>query len=394
MIERTVAKHILEMSGKFPVVTVTGPRQSGKTTLVKSLFKEYKYYNLENPETLAFAKNDPNRFLKNCYEGCIIDEAQNFPEIFSYIQVITDENKRQGQFIVTGSSQFKLMSSISQSLAGRTALVKLLPLSVVELRNSAIIKDTDDTLFSGFYPRIYDKEIYPTEVYGGYFETYVEKDIRQFGQIQNLMLFRKFVKLCAGRTGSVLNLSSIANDTGISHTTAQSWLSMLQAGFIVFLMEPFFANINKRLIKSPKIYFYDVGFASFLMGIENKKQIETHPLRGNLFENMVVMEILKYRFNRGKLENINFYRDSNGNEVDVLYKIAQHVLPVEIKSGETITRDYFKGLNNFDNVIDEFPYGKALIYAGKEERVQNGIEILNYSNIERFFEKQVGAERL
>jgi predicted AAA+ superfamily ATPase len=378
MIDRMAASYIAEISKKFPVITLTGPRQSGKTTLAKAIFRHLPYVNLENLEVLAVVRQDPQRFLRLHGDGVVIDEVQNFPEIFSYIQVRSDEVGKPGMFVLTGSSQFELLSKVTQSLAGRTALVKLLPFSIEELQRAGISKDVDEFIFTGFYPRIYDQNIAPPDVYAGYFETYIEKDIRQFGQIQNLSLFHKFVKLCAGRIGQILNIAGLANDTGISHTTAQSWLSMLQAGYVIFLLEPYFANISKRLIKSPKLYFYDVGLAAHLMGIEHKKQVETHPLRGNLFENMVVMEILKYRFNQGKRNNLHFYRDSNGNEVDVLYSVAQHLFPMEIKSAETVNSEFFKGLQRFEKIFSDLPYGKALVYGGKNGYQQQDIRIVSF----------------
>ncbi|MFC1821788.1 ATP-binding protein [Thermodesulfobacteriota bacterium] len=384
MIPRDISSHLENLSGKYPVVTITGPRQSGKTTLARHLYKDKAYVNLEHIETREFAQADPIGFLRKYPDGAVIDEIQRVPDLLSYIQVIADEKQTNGLFILTGSSQFRLMASITQSLAGRSALLHLLPFSVHELAKGYPDLDAFDFMHRGFYPRIYDRDLDPTQALGDYFETYVERDIRQLSQIQNMSLFQKFVRLCAGRIGQLLNTSNLANDAGISHTTAREWLSLLQASYVLFLLESYHSNIKKRLVKSPKLYFYDVGLASFLMGIENRSHLEIHPLRGNLFENLVVVEVLKYRLNIGRKPNIFFYRDSNGNELDLLYTVAQHIIPIEVKSGETITGDYFKGFKALNKVIREFPYGRALIYAGDRNDVQSGVRILNIHRIHDF----------
>ncbi len=384
MITREISRFIANITKKYPVITITGPRQSGKTTLVKTIFREKPYVNLEHIETREFAKQDPIGFLKKYPEGAVIDEVQRVPELFSYIQVIVDEVQQMGMFILTGSSQFNLLSSITQSLAGRTALCKLLPFSISELSAYTATYTIVDFLHKGFYPIIYDRELEPSEALGNYIETYIERDLRQFSQIHNLSLFRKFIRMCAGRIGQLLNLSSIANNVGISHTTAREWLTILEASYIVFLLEPFYANIKKRLIKSPKLYFYDVGLASYLLGVEYKSQLQTHPLKGNLFENLIIMEIIKYRFNQGKRNNLHFYRDSNGREVDILYTLAQHHIPIEVKAGETITQDYFKGLDSFEKLFPELPYGKALIYGGERFETFKNTSILSCKRIHEF----------
>lgn len=388
MIERKISGYLKALSEKYPVVTVTGPRQSGKTTLVRHLFKNMDYINLEDLEERAFAQDDPKGFLSQIPNGAILDEIQRVPELFSYIQVIIDDKKWDGTFILTGSQQFELMDSVDQSLAGRTALLKLLPLSLPELENHHTYSGMNELIYRGFYPRIFDKQLDPYQAYGDYYETYVERDIRQLINIKNLSQFQKFVKLCAGRIGQLLNLSSISNDIGISHTTVREWMSILEASYIILLLEPYYKNIRKRLVKSPKIYFYDVGLAAYLLGIEKESYLENHPLRGNLFENLVLMEILKYRYNCGKKNNLNFYRDSTGNEVDVIYNIAQKVVAVEIKSAGTINQDFFKGLNAFESILPGIIQAKAIIYGGDRTEMRRGVHISNVFGIKKFLDSR------
>ncbi len=290
-------------------------------------------------------------------------------------------------FILTGSQQFEIRSSINQSLAGRTALLKLLPFSLSEVADNYGYSDIDEILYRGFYPRIYDQNLDPTQALGDYYETYIERDLRQLINLKNLSSFQKFMRLCAGRTGQLLNLSNLGNEVGISHTTAKEWLSLLEASYVVFLLEPYHKNIKKRLIKSPKLYFYDVGLAAYLIGIEKKSHITTHPLRGILFENLAVIEVLKYRYNRGRRSNINFYRDSIGNEVDLIYNIGAHFLPMEIKSSETIISDFFKGLKAIEKVVPNLPHGKCVIYAGERAEHRQDIQISNVANISKILDK-------
>lgn len=383
MIKREIEQYLRTIATQLPVVTITGPRQSGKTTLVKKVFKDKPYLNLEIPDIREFAVNDPRGFLEKIPNGAVIDEIQRVPKLISYIQGIVDERNLNGMFILTGSQQFELSNNINQSLAGRTALLKLLPLSFEEVEINKI--EIDELLFKGFYPRIYDKSLYPTKALADYYETYVERDIRQLTYIKNLSLFQRFVKLCAGRTGQILNLNNLANDTGISHTTAREWLTILEASYIVFLLQPFFSNIKKRLIKSPKLYFFDVGLASYLLGIENKKHVENHPLHGNLFENMVVIELLKKRFNQGKQNNLYFFRDSNGNEVDIIYKIAHYGIPIEIKAGKTFTTDYLKGIKSYNKTFSMHDGKGAVIYAGNLNQTRNNIKIFCYKDLAQLY---------
>jgi len=317
MINRTLQSQLQKLAGQYPVVTVTGPRQSGKTTLCRNTFPDKTYVNLEAPDVRDFANSDPRSFLAALPDGAILDEIQRVPQLTSYLQPLVDEDPHSGRFILTGSQQFEVMTTITQSLAGRTAVLKLLPLSIEELAGAHIGLDLDTLLLTGFYPRIHNNQLDPTQALGDYVETYVQRDIRQLMVIKDLNLFERFLRLCAGRTGQLLNLQSLGNDAGISHTTARAWLTLLEASYVIFLLQPWHANISKRQIKSPKLYFYDVGLAGYLLGIEDRQHIVNHPLRGNLFENLVVAEALKYRLHRGRRNNLFFWRDAKGNEIDL-----------------------------------------------------------------------------
>jgi predicted AAA+ superfamily ATPase len=382
MINRSIEPVLKELTGKYPVVTITGPRQSGKTTLSRKAFPDMAYANLERPDTREFAASDPKGFLGSYPDGVILDEIQRAPHLLSYIQAIVDERSTPGQFILTGSQQIEVLNTISQSLAGRTALLKLLPFSMAELGRRYLPPSVDRLLLTGFYPRIYDRQLDPTQALGDYFETYVERDMRQIAAIKDLALFQKFVRLCAGRIGQILNLQSLGNDAGISHTTARAWMSLLEASYILFILPPWYRNISKRLIKSPKLYFYDVGLASYLLGLENERHVSRDPLRGNLFENLVVIEALKYRYNRGRKSNLCFYRDGKGNEVDLILTIGADFFPMEIKAGETVTSDYFKGLKHFMKVIPDLPLGSGLIYGGPERQVRSDTRIYPVCDLE------------
>ncbi|KAF0218731.1 MAG: ATPase (AAA+ superfamily)-like [Geobacteraceae bacterium] len=392
MIQRDIEPVLKSLASQYPVVTITGPRQSGKTTLCRKAFPEKAYVSLETPDTRQFALDDPRSFLARYPDGAILDEIQRAPQLLSYIQTIVDERKLPGQYIVTGSQQFEVLNTINQSLAGRTALLKLLPFSIAELRGNYPPKSIDNMLLTGFYPRIYDQGLNPTQALGDYFETYVERDIRQLVTIKDLSLFEKFVRLCAGRVGQLLNMQGLASDVGISHTTARGWLSLLEASYVVFILHPWYRNVSKRLVKSPKLYFYDVGLASYLLGLESELHVSRDPLRGNLFENMAVIDALKYRFNRGLRNNLSFYRDSKGNEVDLLLEIGPHFFPVEIKAGGTISRDFFKGLKNFAALDLELPWGGGLIYGGEETQVRNDVRIYPVTDIHEMLRSLEGQE--
>lgn len=375
MIERTLAPRLLDLFRQYPVVTVTGPRQSGKTTLCRAAFPHLDYVNLERPDQRQFAEDDPRGFLRRYGDGAVIDEIQRAPELASYLQVHVDERRQNGLFVLTGSQQFRVIEAVSQSLAGRTALLRLLPFSVAEALKLRPELTPEEMLYTGFYPRIYDQALEPIQALGDYFETYVERDVRQISEIRNLSGFRKFVRLCAGRVGQVLSLSSLGNDAGVSHTTVREWLSVLEASYIAFRLPPYHANVSKRLIKSPKLYFYDVGLAAYLVGLETPRQVFTHPLKGNLFENLVVAEALKVRYNQGRRSNLFFYRDSNGNEVDLLYTLADRLIAVEIKAGETLTRQYFASFRRLRQLLADQVAGELLVYGGEESQERRGVRV-------------------
>lgn len=386
MIVRTIARRLTRLFKQYPCVTVTGPRQSGKTTLCRNTFPHLKYINLELPDVREFAQTDPRGFLSKVETGAILDEVQRVPEILSYIQVLCDEKKQNGLFILTGSQNFSLSDAISQSLAGRTGLLRLLPLSFDERRSTGAGEAIEDILYQGFYPRIYDQKLEPNQAYADYFETYVERDIRQIGEIRSLREFQRFVRLCAGRVGQLTNLYTLGADAGVSHSTAQNWLSLLETSFIAFRLPPFHTKIRKRLVKTPKLYFYDVGFASYLIGVKRPEHLITHPLRGVLFENMVVMEALKYSFNTGQRENLLFFRDSRGLECDLLIEIANELVAIAIKSGATVATDYFKLLNLVEDAIPEISR-KILVYGGSSRQTRSGVEVLPYGDLRDVLEK-------
>ncbi len=375
ILDRTLESVLIKSAGHYPVVTLTGPRQSGKTTLCRKVFPQKKYVSLENIDTRTFATEDPRGFLAGLPDGAILDEIQNVPQLPSYIQTLVDEDQRNGLYILTGSQQFEVATTINQSLAGRTALLKLLPFSLDELGTHQEGVSIDGLLLTGFYPRIWREGLSPSRAWADYIETYVERDIRQLVAIKDLILFQRFTTLCAGRVGQLLNLNSLASDCGISHQTARNWLTLLEASYIVFRLPPYFANISKRLVKSPKLYFYDVGLAAHLLGLESQLHVSRDPLRGNLFENLAVMEALKYRLHRGRRSNLHFYRDSNGNEVDLLLNYGPDLFPVEIKAGMTLNRDYFKGLQAVAKVFD-LPLGAGLLYGGDEQQQRRDVTVL------------------
>jgi uncharacterized protein len=383
MIEREIAGHVRQVFRQYPIVTLTGPRQSGKTTLCRSAFPDMPYVNLEAIDERESANQDPRGFLSSYPDGAIIDEIQRVPSLTSYIQVRADEVGRNGLFVLTGSQQLEVSQTVSQSLAGRTAVVRLLPFSVGEASQLNPSQDLDTLLYTGFYPRIYDQRINPTQALADYFETYVERDLRQISELRNLSAFQRFVRICAGRVGQLLNTQSLGADVGVSHTTVRQWLSLLEASYVVFLLYPYHGNLAKRLIKSPKLYFYDVGLAAYLLGIENPKQMTTHPLRGNLFENCAVIEALKHRYNEGRTNNLYFYRDSAGHEVDLIYMIAQHPVPIEIKAGQTVVQDFFQGLRHFENVLGSLPYGGALVYGADRESSRGGTRVIGLRSLSR-----------
>ena len=378
MILRDLAVTLKARATQYPVVTVTGPRQSGKTTLCKACFPDKPYSNLERPDTREFATSDPAGYLAQFPLGAIIDEIQRVPELLSWIQVRVDEHNVTGEFILTGSHQFELNRHISQSLAGRTALLNLLPLSVSELRAYGAPCGIGRLLHAGGYPRIHADGLDPTVALGDYFATYVERDLREIVNLRNIRQFELFVRLAAGRTGQLLNLHSLAADTGISGVTAREWLSLLEASFIVFLLPPWFANIGKRLTKSPKLYFHDVGLASWLLGIRQESHLDVHPLKGQLFENLVVLEIMKQLMNQGKHPQLHFYRDSSGLETDLVSDEGDGLVITEIKSGQTIAGEAFASLQKTRKILGERVKRMYLIYGGTERQQRSDVEVLSY----------------
>jgi predicted AAA+ superfamily ATPase len=344
MIQRSITDKIRQMAEKMPVISITGPRQSGKTTVAKMCFPEYDYVNLENPDTLEEAKSDPRSFLTNFKQGLIIDEIQLMPELFSYIQTISDARNRVGEFILTGSQNFLLSEKISQSLAGRAFITHLLPFSFSELHGANLLPaNYENCLFKGFYPRIYDHDIEPQMFYPSYIQTYVERDMRQIVNVSNLHLFQKFMRLAAGRIGQLLNYTNLANELGVDYKTVQSWLSILETSFVVFLLQPHYRNFTKRLVKTPKLYFYDAGLACNLLGIRRQEDLETHWAKGALFENMLIADLMKNFYHRAETPPLYFWRDNTGNEIDCLIDEGNLMKIVEIKSSQTVSTDFFKG---------------------------------------------------
>ena len=380
MILREAAAVLAALATQYKAVGVTGPRQSGKTTLVRTVFKHKPYVSLENPDTRAFALNDPRGFLSQYPNGAILDEVQRSPELFSYLQQILDESKAYGQFILTGSNNFLLQQNISQSLAGRIGYINLLPFSLIELKELPAQK-LNDYLFNGMYPPLYDSTATAASWYANYIRTYIERDVRQLKNITNLLVFERFVKLCAGRTGQLLNMNSLALETGIDNKTAASWISILESSFIVFRLQPHHINYNKRVVKMPKLYFYDTGLVCALLGIQDAEALTTFNLRGNLFENFVITELLKARFNKGLTNNLFFWRDNTGHEVDVLLEQNNNLYPVEIKSGQTITADYFKAIDYWNKISGNT--NGTVVYGGNEhQKRSNNIEVLPWNRIE------------
>lgn len=379
MIPRNLTSAVLRLAGKYPVISITGPRQSGKTTLVKSVFPDHEYITFENPDLRQRALSDPASFFLPENRKMILDEVQHVPQILSYIQEITDRNKISGQFVLTGSQSLLLSEKITQSLAGRTAVLKLFPFDLNELagNGNSLPAGYEEQIIKGFFPRIYDQQIEPADFYPFYFETYVQRDVRQLINIRDLNLFTNFVRLCAGRVGQLLDYSSLAKDTGISVNTAKGWISLLEASFIIYLLHPYYQNFNKRIIKSPKLYFTDTGLACWLLNIRNAEQMETHYLKGSLFENMVVMEIVKGRLHQAQPADLWFFRDNNRNEIDGILE-GNMLNLIEIKSSRTFREDSIKGLKFTERLMTNQPAEKSIIYGGDESFTFKGIQVYSW----------------
>lgn len=378
MIQREAEKAIIALARQFKAVAIVGPRQSGKTTLVRWLFKDKAYVNFENPDVRLYAIEDPRGFLSNYPNGAIFDEAQRVPEIFSYLQQILDESDTKGLFIITGSNNFLLQENISQSLAGRVGYLNLLPLSLNEINDpSATISQT---IFKGCYPSLYKDTIDSNLWYSNYIRTYIERDVRLIKNITNLLVFEKFLRLCAGRIGQLLNLNSLAVEIGVDSKTIRAWIGVLETSFVVFRLQPYHKNYNKRVVKMPKLYFYDTGLASALLGIQNSDQIHLHPFRGALFENMIIVDFLKSRFNVGKTNNLYFWRDNLGKEIDLLMDTGVAIIPIEIKSGQTVTNDFFKGVVYWNKLTEK--EGGFVVYGGDMvQKRTNGISVVSYKKM-------------
>ena len=386
MIKRAVESTLIDMLQGFPIVTITGPRQSGKTTLSKKVFADKPYFSLEDPDVRERALVDPRGFLNNLPDGGVLDEIQRAPELFSYLQSHVDADGRKGLFILTGSQQFGLISQITQSLAGRTAFIELLPFSLSELVEAKQLPETlEKMLFNGGYPALYDRKLKPSQWFAAYVTAYVERDVRQLIKVQDLETFQRFVKFCAGRSGQLLNLSSLAADCGITHNTAKAWISVLEASYIIFQLRPHHENFNKRLVKSSKLYFYDVGLLCWLLGIREQDQLAVHPLRGNIFETLIISEWKKYYLNMGETPPLHFWRDSNGNEIDLIVETNYQLMPVEIKSGQTVNSDFFKGLKKWVSVVNSQSMQNdklakpMLIYGGEDSYCHDGVNVFGWN---------------
>ena len=388
MIPRKITPYLLEMTRYFPVVTILGPRQSGKTTLARQIFPNHVYVNLELGTAREIAMKDPKAFFELYKPPVIIDEVQRVPELLSTIQVLADASKEKGRFILIGSHQPKLHAEIAQSLAGRTGILKLLPLSIEELSEAGITLSRDEYLFNGFMPRLYDEKIPPTMLYPAYYATYVERDVRQLINVSDQHTFETFLKLLAGRVGQVVNLFDLSGDVGVSSTTLNSWLSVLEASYIVFRLPCYFRNFGKRLIKAPKIYFTDVGLAASLLGIEHVAQLARDPLLGGLFENMVVAEALKAGYNRGRqLSGLYYFRVQGRNEVDLIIDSNRQLIPVEIKAGMTFDASFANDLRKFMEFAPDC-IRPTVLYAGDTTTAIRGVKFDNFKNTFTLFDPE------
>lgn len=381
VVERFLRNGISAMLDKYPVVALTGPRQSGKTTLLKTLFPDYIYISLENPDNRSFAESDPNGFLKKYDTRIIFDEIQRVPTLFSYIQTLVDGSGTMGQFILSGSQNFHLMHSITQSLAGRVAIFRLFPFDIQELEGAKLLSDNYiENLIRGFYPALYDRNIPARTFYSNYLQTYIQRDVSELVAVKDIRLFQNFLALCATRAGQLLNLNSLANECGISQPTAKSWLSALENSFILFTLQPYHENFSKRIVKSPKLYFYDTGLLCHLLKITNSDQLLMHPVKGSLFENMMIAEYVKRMHHADNVEDVWFWRDSSGHEVDFLIQKGLSLHAVEFKSTQTIMPDLFKGLDYFDKLTGGISLTKSLVYTGTDSQQRTVADVIPWND--------------
>ena len=383
MIPRTAENALRKLATGYPVLAITGPRQSGKTTLARVMFDALPYVSLENPAQRQFAQDDPQGFLNRYADGAVIDEVQRCPDLFAWLQGIVDQQPRPGRFVLTGSQQFGLLSGITQSLAGRVALLSLLPFTSRELLQADQLPNAlDDALFTGSYPPIFDRKLDPGIWYGNYVQTYLERDVRQLINVRDLVQFQRFLRLCAGRTGQLLNLSSLGEEAGLSHNTAREWVSVLEASYILHRLLPHHRNFNKRLVKTPKLYFIDTGLACWLLGIESAAQVATHPLRGALFETWVVAEYLKRRLNTARPSNLSFWRDRSGHEIDLLIEQGGMLQPVEIKSGATVRTEALSGLFKWQKISGQAEPRPRLVYGGNETQHRSEADVVAWRSLD------------
>lgn len=382
MIPRQATTTLLRLANGFPILLLTGPRQSGKTTLAKSTFADKTYVSLENPDEREFAEQDPKRFLQRFANGAILDEVQRCPALLSYLQGVVDERNIMGDFILTGSAQLELISGVTQSLAGRVGRVELLPFTQAELLQAKQLPSTlEQALLQGGYPALYDRQISPNDWFANYVATYLERDVRQLIAVRDLTQFQRFVKMCAARSGQMLNLAALGADCGISAVTAREWLTVLETSYLVTRLVPYHANFGKRLVKTPKLYFLDVGLMAWLLGIQHPSTIETHAMRGALYETYVVSELLKQRFNQGLPNNLFFWRDNVGHEVDVLYETPQGLQAIEIKSGSTFAADWPNAANKWRSFADNDALKPLIIYGGKESVEREHCKVIGWQKI-------------
>ncbi|MDD5186280.1 MAG: ATP-binding protein [Paludibacter sp.] len=378
-IKREIISPIRDLISKYPVLAVTGPRQSGKTTLLRTIFPDFQYVSLENPDTRNFAETDPNSFLDKYSKSVILDEVQRVPSLFSYIQTLVDESGLMGQFILSGSQNFHLMRNITQSLAGRVAIFKLFPFDIQELKSSGLLNENYlENLIHGFYPAIYDRNIASRTFYSNYVQTYIQRDVSELISIKDIRLFQNFLSLCATRAGQLLNMNALANECGISQPTAKSWISALENSYILFTLQPLHENFSKRIVKTSKLYFYDTGLLCYLLKINNPNQIQTHPIKGSLFENMMVAEFVKRMYHKNIVQDIWFWRDAAGHEVDLIVQDDLTLSLIEFKSTQTIMSDLFKGLQYFENLSKNDSLTKTLVYTGTDSQKRAGVKVISW----------------